>query len=188
MVLREPRTDPCAGLWRAVQPAHRTAGAGVRRLLRGQVLSDSPGPAESHEPHRHHLHRRAQQRLSGRRPPCGPGDLYLGRAHPGHLLRLPAHGPHPGRAGLPRSGGHRPGVWQDRHLLRHRLQALPGTPRPGHLLDEPRGLHGQGAPRASLWWAARRCLPQRRHRRRGAGAFTGCSTTRRSTTPRTAWA
>ena len=32
--------------------------------------------AEGHEPHRHHLHRRPQQRLSGGVAPRGPRDLY----------------------------------------------------------------------------------------------------------------
>ena len=59
-------------------------------------------------PIRHHLHRRPQLRLSGGSPMWIP-DLYLGRAHSGHLLRLPAHRSHSGRQSHRGPGRLRPG-------------------------------------------------------------------------------
>ena len=50
-------------------------------------------------------------------PHVDSGDLHLGRAHPGHLLRLPAHGPRPGRKGDRGPGRLRPGVRQDGDIL-----------------------------------------------------------------------
>lgn len=53
---------------------------------------------------KHHLHRRPQQRLSGGFPDDRPGDLQLGCAHPGHLLRQPADDAPAGRSCLPCTG------------------------------------------------------------------------------------
>ena len=52
-------------------------------------------------------------------PQCDPEIFELGSADPGHLLRLPADGAHPGRQGHRGPGRHCARIRQDRDLLRH---------------------------------------------------------------------
>jgi len=53
---------------------------------------------------KHYFYRRSQQRLPGGFPHDRPGDLQLGRARAGHLLRQPADDASAGRPCLPCTG------------------------------------------------------------------------------------
>ncbi len=100
--------------------------------------------------------------------PGRPEIFTAGHPHSGHLLRLPADRPQPGRQGNRRDGRHRPGVRQNRDLFQHRLQAFQGPACQGHHVDEPRRLYGKGA-RGLLPGGPFRRLPQRGHLRREPG-------------------
>ena len=120
---------------------------------------------KAHEPDRHYLHRRPEQRLSRKRPrKCDPALFDAGRPGARHLLRLPAHGAHTSAA---RSPPHRTDTAREygktETFYDTDCKLFKGLPGAGYFLDEPRRLHGKGAGGLRARRAHRR-LPDRRHR------------------------
>ena len=131
-------------------------------------------------PHRHHLHRRAQQRLRSRvsrRPTRRSSSWASPFWASATAASCMAH--NLGGRVVAATDDSARRVRQDRDLFRHRLQAVQGSARRGRFLDEPRRLYGTGAGGLHSGGPFRR-LPQRGYLPTRAGASTVCSSTPRS--------